>query len=168
MMTKILCAFKGQAPPSSSMRTTILVRGEYSSYTATITPTEETPSHTRGRKLKRKLKKRSLMKRIADDTKDSPKKLVKASNIVHPDPNEPVRVPFEINGKLYHLTNKEIQAHYELEERNQKAVEEAKLLEMTKLELIKVVHKEATKAGVDPNIPASAKGSQEFLKIQDA
>nr|GEV83749.1 hypothetical protein [Tanacetum cinerariifolium] len=70
-------------------------------------------------------------KRIADDYEDSPRKLVKASTVVSPDPNEPVRVPFEINGKLYHLTNKEIQAYYELEERNQKVPEEAKLEEMT-------------------------------------
>ncbi|GJX01436.1 hypothetical protein Tco_0185349 [Tanacetum coccineum] len=104
-------------------------------------------------------------KRIADESKDSPKKLVKASTVVSPDPNELVRVPFEINGKLYHLTKKEIQAYYELEERNQKAVEEAKLLEMTKPKLIKVVHEEATKARVDPKILASAKGGQEIRKI---
>ncbi|GKB11434.1 hypothetical protein Tco_0845357 [Tanacetum coccineum] len=63
--------------------------------------------------------------------------LVKASSKVYPNPDAPVYVPFEINGKLYHLTNKEIQAHYKLEERNQNAVEEAKLLEMNKSELIK-------------------------------
>ncbi|GKF37809.1 hypothetical protein Tco_0114567, partial [Tanacetum coccineum] len=33
---------------------------------------------------------------------------------------------------------------------------------------IVVVHEEATKAGVDPKILASAKGGQEFIKIQDA
>ncbi|GKG40639.1 hypothetical protein Tco_0467416, partial [Tanacetum coccineum] len=38
---------------------------------------------------------------------ESPKKLVKASSKVHPDPYEPIRVPYEIYGKLYHLTNDE-------------------------------------------------------------
>ncbi|GKA45329.1 hypothetical protein Tco_0738125 [Tanacetum coccineum] len=52
---------------------------------------------------------------------ESPSKLVKASSEVHPDPDEPVR------------------AHYELEERKQKAAEEA-----------------------------NSKGGQEFRKIQDA
>nr|GFA09628.1 hypothetical protein [Tanacetum cinerariifolium] len=38
----------------------------------------------------------------------------------------------------------------------------------SKAELIKVDQEEATKAGVDPKILASAKGGQEFRKIQDA
>ncbi|GJX94704.1 hypothetical protein Tco_0349290 [Tanacetum coccineum] len=49
-----------------------------------------------------------------------------------------------------------------------KAVKEAKLLEMSKLELIKVVHEEAEKAGIDPKILASAKGGKEFKNNQDA
>ncbi|GJS50218.1 hypothetical protein Tco_0600339, partial [Tanacetum coccineum] len=67
--------------------------------------------------------------KVTDDV-ESPPKLVKASSKVRPAPDEPVRVPFEINGKLYHLTNEEIQ----------------------------VVHEEAAKAGVDPKILASSKG----------
>nr|GFC34526.1 hypothetical protein [Tanacetum cinerariifolium] len=38
----------------------------------------------------------------------------------------------------------------------------------SKAELIKVDQEEATKAGVDLKILASAKGGQEFRKIQDA
>ncbi|GJS50198.1 hypothetical protein Tco_0600319 [Tanacetum coccineum] len=48
------------------------------------------------------------------------------------------QVPYEIHGKVYQLTNDE------------------------------VVQEEATKVGVDPKILASAKGGQEFKKIQDA
>ncbi|GJS57198.1 reverse transcriptase domain-containing protein [Tanacetum coccineum] len=107
-------------------------------------------------------------KGIARDIDKSLRKLVKASTEVRLDPDAPVCVPFEINGKLYHLINEEIQAHYELEERNQKAVEEVKLLEMNKCELIKVVHEESANAEVDPKILTSAKGGQEFKKIQDA
>ncbi|GKF41265.1 hypothetical protein Tco_0124607, partial [Tanacetum coccineum] len=77
-------------------------------------------------------------KGIARDTDESPRKLVKASSEVCLDPNAP------------------------------KATEEAKLLEMNKFELIKVVHEEAAKAGVSPKILVSAKGGQEFRKIQDA
>nr|GEW79740.1 hypothetical protein [Tanacetum cinerariifolium] len=97
-------------------------------------------------------------KGIAKDTNESPRKLVKTSTEVCLDLDAPVHFPFKINGKLYHFTNKEIQAYYELEERNQKATMEAKLLEMKKSELIKVFHEEAAKAGVDHKILASAKG----------
>ncbi|GJX75774.1 hypothetical protein Tco_0322585 [Tanacetum coccineum] len=54
---------------------------------------------------------------ITDDA-EFPKKLVKASSKVRPDPDEPVRVPYEVHEKLYHLTNDEIQAHLDREEKN--------------------------------------------------
>ncbi|GJV95492.1 hypothetical protein Tco_1547069 [Tanacetum coccineum] len=103
---------------------------------------------------------------VTDDI-ESPKKLVKTSSKVRPDPDEPVRVPYEIHGKLYHLTNHKIQEHLDKEEKMKKAAEKAKLLVMSKPELIKVVHKEALKDGIDPKILKSAKGGQEFKKIQD-
>ncbi|GJR50376.1 retrovirus-related pol polyprotein from transposon TNT 1-94 [Tanacetum coccineum] len=84
-------------------------------------------------------------KEIATDDVESPKKLVKASSKVSPDLNEPVRVPYEIHRKLYHLTNDEIQEHLDKEEKMKKATKEAKLLAMSKPELIKVVHEEASK-----------------------
>ncbi|GKA06842.1 hypothetical protein Tco_0686066 [Tanacetum coccineum] len=99
---------------------------------------------------------------------ESPKKFVKASSKVHPDPYEPIRVPYEIHGKLYHLTNDEIQENLDKEEKIKKVDVEAKLLAMSKPELIKVVHEEALKAGIDHKILESAKGGQEFKKIQDA
>nr|GEV36488.1 hypothetical protein [Tanacetum cinerariifolium] len=104
----------------------------------------------------------------ATNSDESPKKLVKASTKVHSDPDASVLIPFEINGKLYQLTNAKIQAHMEMKERKEKAAQEANLLALSKLELIKVVHEEATKAGVDPKALSSRKGGQEFLKIQDA
>ncbi|GJV30144.1 retrovirus-related pol polyprotein from transposon TNT 1-94 [Tanacetum coccineum] len=107
-------------------------------------------------------------KGIFTDNTESLKKLVKATTVVHPDLDEADQVPYEIHGKLYHLTNDEIQDHLDKEEKIKKVTEEAKLLEMSKPELIKVVQEEATKAGVDPKILASAKGGQEFKKIQDA
>ncbi|GJS10636.1 hypothetical protein Tco_0367432 [Tanacetum coccineum] len=85
-----------------------------------------------------------------------------------PDPDEPIRIPYEIHGKLYHLSNDEIQEHLDKEEKMKKAAEEAKLLAMSKPEIIKVVHEEALKAGNDPKILESAKVSHEFNKIKDA
>nr|GEU35540.1 hypothetical protein [Tanacetum cinerariifolium] len=85
-------------------------------------------------------------------------KLVKPSNVVHPDLDEPVRVPYMIYGKMYRLTNDEIQEHLDKEEKIKKAAEEAKLLAIRKSELIMVVHEEASKAGIDPKILKSAKG----------
>ncbi|GJW92754.1 hypothetical protein Tco_0172426 [Tanacetum coccineum] len=99
---------------------------------------------------------------------ESPKKLVKASTKVRSDPDAIVLIPFEINGKLYQLTNTEIQAHMEMEERKEKASQQVKLLALSKLVLIKVVHEEATKAKVVPKALSSKKVGQEFLKIQDA
>nr|GEW52868.1 hypothetical protein [Tanacetum cinerariifolium] len=95
----------------------------------------------------------------------SPPKLVKASRKLHSDPDTSMRVPYEIHGKTYQLTKEEIQAHFEKEEKLEKATRKARL---NKPELIKVVHKEATKSGVDPKALASKEGGQEFIKIQDA
>nr|GEW57116.1 hypothetical protein [Tanacetum cinerariifolium] len=60
---------------------------------------------------------------------------------LHQDPDEPIRVPYDIHGKIYRLTNDEIQAHLDKEEEIKRKAKEAKLLAMTKSELIKVVHK---------------------------
>nr|GEZ60651.1 hypothetical protein [Tanacetum cinerariifolium] len=59
-------------------------------------------------------------------------KLVKASSKVRPGPDEPVRVPYMIHGKMYQLTNDEIQEHMDKEEKTKKVAEEAKLLEISK------------------------------------
>ncbi|GJS74961.1 hypothetical protein Tco_0724842 [Tanacetum coccineum] len=107
-------------------------------------------------------------KGIVTDDIESPKKLVKASIVFHPNHDEPVRVPYMIHGKMYQLIDDEIQEHMEKEDKIKKAVEEAKLLAMSKLELIKVVQEEATKVDFDPKILGSEKGGQEFKKIQDA
>nr|GEZ72813.1 hypothetical protein [Tanacetum cinerariifolium] len=58
-------------------------------------------------------------------------------------------------------------SYMDKEERIKKKAEEAKLLVMTKSELIKVVHEEAKKARIDPKTIESAKGGEQFKKIQD-
>ncbi|GJW45045.1 hypothetical protein Tco_0073844 [Tanacetum coccineum] len=66
--------------------------------------------------------------------KDPSKKLVSASTIVCPDPDEEVKVPYMINGKMYYLTDTEMQAYMDKEEKLKKADEEARLLAITKHE----------------------------------
>ncbi|GJZ12597.1 hypothetical protein Tco_0547827 [Tanacetum coccineum] len=85
-----------------------------------------------------------------DDTEEPTRKLVPASREVCQDLDKPIRVPYEIYVKMYQLTNDEIQAHLDKEEKIQKAAEEAKLFAMSKLKLIKVVHEEALNQGIHP------------------
>nr|GEV35219.1 hypothetical protein [Tanacetum cinerariifolium] len=72
-------------------------------------------------------------------------------------------VPTRPTRAVYQPTYDEIQAYMDKEEKIKKATEEAKLLAMSKPELIKVVQEEATKVGVDPKILARAKGSSFML-----
>ncbi|GJY21730.1 hypothetical protein Tco_0394296 [Tanacetum coccineum] len=124
--------------------------GESSAHTATMSPTEETPSQTEGEKAEMETKKKSLIpqvapgvdrgKGIAKDIDESPPKLVKASK----------------------------KTHLDKEDKLEKAAKEARLLEINKFELIKVVHKVVKEAGVDPKALQSLKGGQEFIKKQKA
>ncbi|GKD60155.1 hypothetical protein Tco_1297664 [Tanacetum coccineum] len=92
------------------------------------------------------------------------KKLVLASKVVQENPDEPIRVPYMINGKMHYLTNDEISAHLKKEDKIKKAAEEAKMFEKTKTELIKVVQEEAKKIGLDPKTIISAQSGDEFKK----
>nr|GFA31776.1 hypothetical protein [Tanacetum cinerariifolium] len=66
-------------------------------------------------------------------------------------------IPFEINGNMYQLTNTTIRSHLEMEVRKEKVAQEAKLLALSKPELMKAIHEEATKAKVDPKALARNK-----------
>ncbi|GJV99370.1 hypothetical protein Tco_1554622 [Tanacetum coccineum] len=123
MMTEMYAAFQAN------------VEGE----NANTTATEEPPSHTKGETEEPILIDKG--KWIATESDDDPsKKQVKASFIVRPDPDEPVR----------------------------KAEEETRLIAMTKLEVIKVVQEEAEKIGLDPKAIKGAKAGEMFKKAQDA
>ncbi|GJR13513.1 hypothetical protein Tco_0796165 [Tanacetum coccineum] len=77
-------------------------------------------------------------KGIATELDEDPsKRLVSASTIIRPDPDEPVRVEFLINEKIVYLTEQEIQER----------------------EVIKVVQEEAKNIGLDPRKIASAKAA---------
>ncbi|GJZ65448.1 hypothetical protein Tco_0622144 [Tanacetum coccineum] len=102
----------------------------------------------------------------SESEKDSSKKLVPASTIVHPDPD--ALIPYTINGEVYHLTAKQLQEQIDKEELIKKAEEKARLLAISKPEVIKVVQEEAEKIGLDLKKIASAKAGEKFKKAQDA
>ncbi|GJT82535.1 hypothetical protein Tco_1056877 [Tanacetum coccineum] len=104
-------------------------------------------------------------KRIATESdEDLSKKLVPASTIVRPYLDEAVEVPYMINGKMCYLTDKEMQAYLDREEKLRKAAKEERLLAISKPEVIKVVQEEAKKIGLDPKKIASAKVGENFKK----
>ncbi|GJR82377.1 hypothetical protein Tco_0153162 [Tanacetum coccineum] len=126
-------------------------------------PEEPKMAHESSQALKRVDK----GKRIATDDVESQVKLVPASRVVREDPDEPVRVPYMINGKMHYLINDEITKHLEKEELIKKAAEQARLLVITKPEVVKVVRKEAENIGIDPERIKSAKEGEKFKKAQD-
>nr|GEW30812.1 hypothetical protein [Tanacetum cinerariifolium] len=170
MMTDIYQAFKGQpsSAPSSSVTLTLTlinipanVEGE----NATSTTTEEPPSHTEGEtKVPTMANKR---KGIATESNEDPSnKLVHVSTIIHLDPDEEVKVPYMINRKMYYLTDREMQAYLDKEEKMKKVVEEAKLLAVSGSEEIKVVREEAKKLEIHPKEVISTKAGEQFKKAQ--
>ncbi|GKA02515.1 hypothetical protein Tco_0675180 [Tanacetum coccineum] len=107
-------------------------------------------------------------KGIVTGDEESLNKAIPTLTVVYQDPDEPIRIPYKIYWKLYNITNDEIQDYLNKEEAIKKKVEQARLLAMTKVEIIKVVYKEAEKARIDPKIIESAKGGEQFKKIQNA
>ncbi|GJY87630.1 hypothetical protein Tco_0502258 [Tanacetum coccineum] len=201
MMVEIYQAFKGQpsSTPTDNVTLTLAlthilanVEGE----NATITVTEEPPSHTEREtgdttmaipissihptevqpthdqpitsiishpESSHATPRIDKGKGIATESDEDPsKRLVPASTIICPDPDEPVRVEFMINGKTVYLTEQEIQEYWDKEEKMKKAVEEAKLLAMSRPEVIKLVQEEAEKIGLDPKKIASAKAGEKI------
>nr|GEU46585.1 hypothetical protein [Tanacetum cinerariifolium] len=160
MMTEMYKVFKGQS--SSSVTPTLAlthipanVKGE----NTTNTTTEKPPSHAEGSQAAPRIDKR---KEIATESDEDPsKKLVPASTIVRHDPDEEVKVPYIINGKMCYLADKEIQrreiqAYLDREEKLRKAYLDR--------EVIKVVQEEAEKIGLDPKKIASAKAGEMLKK----
>ncbi|GKC79052.1 hypothetical protein Tco_1129826 [Tanacetum coccineum] len=95
------------------------------------------------------------------------KKLVPTSNVICPDPDEPVRVPCMINGKMFHLIDKEIQAYLDKEEEIKKAAKKGKQALLTRTEVIKVVQEKAEMIRLDPKTIVSPKAGEKFKKAQD-
>nr|GEX61925.1 retrovirus-related Pol polyprotein from transposon TNT 1-94 [Tanacetum cinerariifolium]GEX63025.1 retrovirus-related Pol polyprotein from transposon TNT 1-94 [Tanacetum cinerariifolium] len=139
--------------------------------------TKETPSHTKGEKddmVTEEVVKKVPTKepKVANEEElvqqpqhTSPIPITIVRPITRPNPELEM---IGSSSRLYHLTNDEIQDHLDKEKKMKKDIEEAKLLAMSKPDLIKVIHEEASKARIDPKILESAKGGQEFKKIQDA
>ncbi|GKD91059.1 hypothetical protein Tco_1366566 [Tanacetum coccineum] len=107
-----------------------------------------------------------MEKNIDRDIDDSSPKLIKASREVYLDLNSPVLIDYEIN-RMYQLTNKEIQAHMEKQERMENDAQKARVIKLSKPELIKVVVEVASEAGADPKALHNMNGGKEFLKKHD-
>nr|GEU55520.1 hypothetical protein [Tanacetum cinerariifolium] len=99
-----------------------------------------------------------------DDQAENQRKLVKASSIVRPDPDETIRVEFVIDGKTFYLTEQEIQAYWDKEEEIKEAEEEARLNAISKTKVIKVVREEAEKLGIHPKEAITSKAGELRLK----
>ncbi|GKB69009.1 hypothetical protein Tco_0930421 [Tanacetum coccineum] len=167
-------AFKGQpfSAPSGSVTPTLAlthipanVEGEY----ATNTATEELLLTPRGRLETQQCSQATPRidkgKGIATESDDDPsKRLVPASTIIRPNPDEPVRVKFMINGKIVYLDEQEIQEYWDKKEKMKKVVKEAKLLAMSRPKVIKVVREEAKKLRIDPKEAIYTKAGETFKK----
>ncbi|GJV47429.1 hypothetical protein Tco_1437641 [Tanacetum coccineum] len=144
MITEIYQSFKGQSSASlSSMPQTTLDITEgpanVRGENVTQADTKEPPSHTEGEHAAIE----------EEPTNAVPITTVKPTEIPTPE-----------------LTNEQIQAHLDKEEKFKKAVEEAKMFEMKKTEVIKVVQEDAEKIGLDPKKIISAKAGEKFKKAQ--
>nr|GEX83439.1 hypothetical protein [Tanacetum cinerariifolium] len=92
-----------------------------------------------------------------------------ASILKAPQPKVHVSVRGEnFKKQINNLTNDEIQEYLNKEEKIKKKAKHAKLLEMIKTKITKVVHKEVEKARIDLKIVLNTKGGGQFKKIQDA
>nr|GEW08685.1 retrovirus-related Pol polyprotein from transposon TNT 1-94 [Tanacetum cinerariifolium] len=70
--------------------------------------------------------------------------------------------------KMCYLTDIKMQAYLDKKEKLKKAVKEARLVAISKPEVIKVVQEESKKIRLDPKKIASAKAGEKFKKAQDA
>ncbi|GJU49366.1 hypothetical protein Tco_1218921 [Tanacetum coccineum] len=177
MMTKMYEVFKGQSsgsvnPTLALTHIPISVEGENTTNTAT----EDPPSHTKGetREPKRAIPistiqptqaqlitiiithpkssqavlKRDKEKGIATESdEDLSKRRVPASTIVRPD--RVALIHYIINGKVYHLTAKQLQEQMDKEELIKKAREEARLHAISKHEVLKREHTEKVKKALE-------------------
>nr|GEV27864.1 hypothetical protein [Tanacetum cinerariifolium] len=73
-----------------------------------------------------------------------------------------------INGKIVYLTKQEIQEYWDKKEESKKVEEEARLNAISKIEVIKVVRKEAKKLGIHPKEAITTKAGELFKKAQEA
>ncbi|GJS29275.1 hypothetical protein Tco_0489895 [Tanacetum coccineum] len=113
---------------------------------ATNTASEEPPSHTKG------------------ETRDTTMAIPISS--IQPTHDQPITSSgIHDKWESVYLTEQEIQEYWDKEEKMKKSAKEAKLLTMSRPEVIKVVRKQAKKLGIDPKEAISTKDAEhEVLK----
>nr|GEY43051.1 copia protein [Tanacetum cinerariifolium] len=155
--------FQGLKSSVESIQATALRQDEYLALWANVPPTTlaiiKLPATIRGRMILRLTLKNLLLilrGHVAmedDKAKEEPtRKVALIESSSKPLITDPI---LEIL-----LTEEKIQAHMDKEEQNNKAAEEAKMFEMTKTEVIKVVQEEAEKIRLDPKIIISVKACE--------
>nr|GEX86496.1 hypothetical protein [Tanacetum cinerariifolium] len=175
MMIEIYQAFKGHlaSDPSGSVTLTLTltnipvnVEGE----NTTTTAIEEPPCHTKGETedphmaiLISSIEPTKILQTQAQPITSTITHLESSQAGLRLDNGKRITTK-----KMYYLTNREMQAYLDKEEKIKKAVEEAKLLDMFKPEIIKVVREEANKLGINPKEAISTKDGEQFKKAQDA
>ena len=148
MMTEIFQAFKGSSTSSSVQPTLAItdtqanVEGENATEAPnTVEQEAGQPSHTEGEHVTEATpitevppQEEPVSSSLRQDrgksiaTTSSPEIVLKpASTLVRFDPDAPIKVPFEINGVVHHLTHDEIQAHMERTETLLKVAEEERM-----------------------------------------
>ncbi|GJW06763.1 hypothetical protein Tco_1569186 [Tanacetum coccineum] len=165
MMTEIYQAFKGQSStPSISVPYTTLV--------ITKGPTHDDTKKPESNKAKEEPTNAFPISTV----KPTKKPITTIISISQPDSSQALKrtdkgkkiATNDVESLMYHLTNDEINEHLEKEDKIKKVAAEAKRLEMTKTEVIKIVQEEAEKIGIDPKKIISAKAGEKFKKAKDA
>ncbi|GJV09617.1 hypothetical protein Tco_1351158 [Tanacetum coccineum] len=111
------------------------VEGENDTNTATEDPLSYTERETdANRQEKSEEPKQSTDANIELIVEDQ-RKLVKASSIIHPDPD--ALIPYIINGEVYYFTIEQLHEHMDKEEKIKQAEEESKLFTISNPEVIK-------------------------------
>ncbi|GJR04624.1 hypothetical protein Tco_0790244 [Tanacetum coccineum] len=170
MMTEIFCAFKGQTLPSIKKESTKKPENKKKKQelarASKAIPISIVRPLTRPDPELQKMRSPSIIKLI-DTILEVPVRKPQTQLIGLVIDITPPPQPKSSQATL-RIDKGKRDTHLDKEEKIKKATEEAKLLAMDKPELIKVVHEEASKVRIDPKILESAKGGQEFKKIQDA
>ncbi|GJZ06860.1 hypothetical protein Tco_0540653 [Tanacetum coccineum] len=168
MITEMCEVFKGHSsgnvtPTLALTHIPANVEGENTTNTATKDP----PSYTEGET-------REPKRAIPISTIQPTQAQLITAIITHPESSQAFPKNNKGKGiatecpKVYNLTAKQLQEQMDKEELIKKAGEEARLLAISKPEVIKVVQEEAEKIGLDPRKIASAKAGEKFKKARDA
>ncbi|GJT48957.1 hypothetical protein Tco_0975114 [Tanacetum coccineum] len=172
MMTEMYAAFKGQpfSSPSGSVASTLAlthITANVEGENATNTATEEPPSHTEGETRDTTM---AILISSIQPTEVQPTHAQQIISIIsHPESSQATpRIDKRKGIATESDEDPSNKMYWDKEEKIKKATKEAKLLAMSRPEVIKVVREEAKKLRIDPKEAISTKAGETFKKAQDA